>query len=188
MMSFSRSARKEKSKKGAINTAIQQTNHQGNQKMSAYQVSEKHIAILVRAATSLLPHCHKKFTWGCGPGEFIEIQYETYQSEAESKAALMLASENAKSVAYRYKSNPSPVGVPSSWPELTWKPCPIKVLKAIKCYEYQSCEHPEWETSSAKRFCDRLRDVATEALPEYGDAKWDITEFSDCERTKNLKK
>lgn len=155
--------------------------------MSAYQVSNKHIAILVRAASALLPQWHRVFTWGSGPGERIETQYEREQIKDEKQTACMLADENAKSVAFRYGKAPASVCAPSSWPSQSWTPCPVKILMAIKCYEYQSCEHPEWETSSAKRFCDRLRDVAIEALPAYGDARWDVTEFSDCERTKKLK-
>lgn len=51
---------------------------------------------------------------------------------------------------------------------------PIEILKAIDCYEYQSCEHPEWEVSEAFAFCDALRRSLIGDLPGYDEAKWGI--------------
>lgn len=49
---------------------------------------------------------------------------------------------------------------------------PVIVLKAIACYEYQSCEHSEWKTSEAFTFCRSLE--AIRALPGYEEAPWGI--------------
>jgi hypothetical protein len=51
---------------------------------------------------------------------------------------------------------------------------PVEVLKAISCYEYQSCEHPEWEESEAKAFCEALRDLMIGRLPGYDEAAWEV--------------
>jgi hypothetical protein len=49
-------------------------------------------------------------------------------------------------------------------------------LKAISCYEYQSCEHPGWRKSEAHAFCEALRDMAIGCLPGYDDAPWEIND------------
>lgn len=50
----------------------------------------------------------------------------------------------------------------------------VEILKAIACYEYQSCEHDEWETSEAKTFCKALRSRMIQSLPGYDTAAWEI--------------
>jgi hypothetical protein len=51
---------------------------------------------------------------------------------------------------------------------------PVQVLKAIRCYEHQSCDHPGWQESRARRWCEDLRLSAIEQLPGYGAAAWEI--------------
>jgi hypothetical protein len=51
---------------------------------------------------------------------------------------------------------------------------PVQVLKAIRCYEHQSCDHPDWKESRARRWCDDLRLAAIERLPGYEAAAWEI--------------
>lgn len=53
---------------------------------------------------------------------------------------------------------------------------PVAALKAVRCYEYQSCEHPEWNGSPAKAFCEDLREWLIAALPGYDEAPWEIHE------------
>jgi hypothetical protein len=60
--------------------------------------------------------------------------------------------------------------------KLTREVEPVQVLKAIKCYEYQSCEHPSWEDSEARSWCNHLRLAAIEHLPGFEAAKWEIGE------------
>jgi hypothetical protein len=70
-----------------------------------------------------------------------------------------------------------PVSVPQWFSEYRYTRralSPVEVLKAIDCYEYQSCEHPEWDESEAKAFCDSLRSLQIGMLPGYNDAKWSI--------------
>jgi hypothetical protein len=51
----------------------------------------------------------------------------------------------------------------------------VGLLKAINCYEYQSCEHDDWEKSQAYRFCDALRKMLIRELPGYEEAVWEVT-------------
>ena len=111
----------------------------------------------------------------------------------------MLTAENARSVQYRYPDSgmddlPGPVdngfvtdALMGSYRYPIYGSGPIAIaasprrltavegLKAINGYEYQSCEHPGWESSAAKAFCDALKDALINALPGYDDADtWSI--------------
>lgn len=82
----------------------------------------------------------------------------------------MLWDENYRSVNHRY-------GESEITPEYRWQPVrrdPVSVLKAIACYEYQSCEHEGWRSSEARQFCDELRHRMIQFLPGYDEAEWSI--------------
>ena len=92
----------------------------------------------------------------------------------------MLWDENIKSVAYRYQDT-AHMGLPGPTGETifvylhesaVYKWNPAQVLKATDYYEYQSCEHPGWATSSAKAFLDVLRKLAWTRVAGYEDAQW----------------
>jgi hypothetical protein len=51
---------------------------------------------------------------------------------------------------------------------------PVDVLKLISCFEYQSCEHAEWEESEAFAFCKSLQSKMIGLLPGYDQAKWSL--------------
>ncbi len=62
-------------------------------------------------------------------------------------------------------------------PEAICAPCSAgELAKAIRCYEYQSCEHAEWESSQAHAICEALLSECVEALPGYGSAPWGVDE------------
>lgn len=93
-------------------------------------------------------------------------------------AGCMLWAENLASVAYRYPNDvsgerPGPNGFEDVWTVLyTFNRIPgnvraLTVLSELSSYEYQSCEHPGWESSEAKRYCDALRKAAIHRLPGY---------------------
>lgn len=52
---------------------------------------------------------------------------------------------------------------------------PVAILKAIDCYEYQSCEHDEWRESQAFTFCRALRSWCIGKLEGYEAADWEIS-------------
>jgi hypothetical protein len=51
---------------------------------------------------------------------------------------------------------------------------PVEVLKLISCFEYQSCEHPDWDESEAYAFCEALRHRMIDMLPGYDAAPWGL--------------
>jgi len=55
----------------------------------------------------------------------------------------------------------------------TWSA--VELIKALHCYEYQSCEHPGWRTSQAHSFCRALERRLIGELPGYDDAPWAIS-------------
>jgi hypothetical protein len=46
---------------------------------------------------------------------------------------------------------------------------PVAVLKAIACYNYQSCEHNGWDDSEAHTLTDALRAAILKRHPELGE-------------------
>lgn len=134
--------------------------------MSAFQVSPTHIGALVRWYLKDCPS-HARGSWrhhsaGC--------------TDAEDMINV-LALENYRSVAYRYEPRHTidkPDAVThvtlSSYPKLE----PIAVIKACDCLDYQSCEHPEWETSDAYHLLNAIRHAAISRIHGYDDAAWEI--------------
>lgn len=148
--------------------------------MSAFIVDKRHIDYLVKAALEL------------GEG------YATYDGERVTRfnatsVGSKLWAENIASVRYRYCNSewddmPGPVPTPSAvdygYQDPGLEIDPIVTLSAIRCYEYQSCEHDEWEASASKRFCEELMYFAISSLPGYDEEPWEITgEYVAQERT-----
>jgi hypothetical protein len=50
------------------------------------------------------------------------------------------------------------------------------IAKQIAHYEYQSCEHEEWESSEAHAFCHAFVDCLLGSLPGWSEAPWGIDE------------
>jgi hypothetical protein len=97
----------------------------------------------------------------------------------------MLLADNQRSVNYRYHEDEVASGY--TFVLDTHPVDPVRIFKASHCYAYQSCEHPEWAGSSARRFCDALDAVAMpglagreltvrelSAIPGYDMAPWEI--------------
>ena len=132
--------------------------------MSAFMVDREHIAYLVTAASRL----------GL-----------TASTEAKTEiVGQMLWDENRYSIEYRYPdclktgNYPGPIGETFVYEKhhASRKPFdPVQVLKACGCYVYQSCEHPGWPASEARKFVERLRVRAIRALPGYDEMQWEIT-------------
>ncbi len=146
--------------------------------MSAYICDKEHIVYLVAAAMSTRINPHGgPFRWRYNdeshklPGDF----------DRAAEVANMLWCENIKSVSHRYPNEssaslPGPIGkvyvtAPEDFPVFA-RIDPIEVLSAVACYEYQSCEHPEWRDSEAFAFCESLKESAFRVLPGYERAEW----------------
>lgn len=48
-----------------------------------------------------------------------------------------------------------------------------QVLQAVRCYEYQSCEAPTWDSSLAKAVCDAIRRKVCGIIADEAGAEWD---------------
>ena len=148
--------------------------------MSAFVVSESHIDYIVRAACTY----NVRSRW-------IKYDGQTVEFTNADKIGAALIAENIASVMYRYPDCaldglPGPIPTPSAidyeMPVFGPQPKAVQVLKAISCYEYQSCEHPGWKTSAAKAFCEDLRTGAISHLPGYEEAEWEVDYERDASR------
>ena len=131
--------------------------------MSAFVVSHQHISYMLRAAIA----------YGRLGGVDYNNERVTY-ANAEQVGRALLA-ENLASVNYRY--NDTLTGADEYKFSMFHGPKEmnaVQVLKAISCYEYQSCEHPCWEASAARQFCEVLRSYSINHLPGYEQAAWEV--------------
>lgn len=123
--------------------------------MSAFVLSDKHIDYLVSAAQL----------------------YRVIPADLSRVVGQILALENVKSVDYRYGTKDADAlerEIADRPFSLTLRLDPVQVIKAADCYAYQSCEHPAWQASEARRYCDAIRSAAISRLPGYDTAAWAI--------------
>lgn len=152
--------------------------------MSAFIVSPAHIDALIQAGLRAGAPARGGFTlqWRIGDdpeyhGDYtaycVAVQQQTREltRATADRVGAMLWNENKASVDHRYQeANEREVYdfTPSRVTD------PVTILKSLACYEYQSCEHPAWEASEAKAFCEALRDAVITMLPGYDAAPWGI--------------
>jgi hypothetical protein len=88
----------------------------------------------------------------------------------------MLVDECVKSVSYRYPSDdptkdelPGPCDAyylkPYCFEDPKYRPTAAELYQAVRCYGYQSCEHPEWKESDAHKLCEHLQRVIHRKVP-----------------------
>lgn len=150
--------------------------------MSAFMVGKEHIDAMITAGLAFSDY---SIRWDHPGYAENELTYETADG-----VGLMLWATNLESINARYPDTlddfdniPGPVGLtPEVIAGYRWERIngvrfldPVVILKAIDCYEYQSCEHDGWETSEAKAFCAALRADMIERLPGYNTAPWEFT-------------
>ena len=152
--------------------------------MSAYIVQANHIIYLVTAATTRHLTSSSEFRW-CHNGTVHTLPATDHERAAD--VANMLWRENIASVSARYPGEssatlPGPrvgagVIAANEFTRVRWTRFEaVQVIKACKCYEYQSCEHAGWETSEAYAFINSLRSSVLRALPGYEAAEWGAPE------------
>ncbi len=166
--------------------------------MSCYVVGFDHIDALVTAAASV---CHGRhdsgLTWyhTADGTEEMERHELSYSDRVMGTAVgQMLLTENVESVCYRYSDCepggdlPGTIGETNA-EDYTYRPVnsydlppetqSVVILKAVRCYIYQACEHPGWSTSEAKSFCEALTVKMINQLPGYDEAKaWEFSRQS----------
>jgi hypothetical protein len=116
--------------------------------MSAWIVTKKHIDYLVTAG----------------------IAAEVVQPSKADETGRMLWRECLQSVAYRYPyhvdgTRPGPVGFKDSDVDrYQWRETPVltggALAKTVGCYDYQSCEHPEYRDSEASKLIAELSRIS----------------------------
>lgn len=91
----------------------------------------------------------------------------------------VLYRENCRSVLYRYPSDKDEVNpdfpIVDENDVVSVSLYSDEIKKAVDCLEYQSCEHPDWEKSFAKRILDSVL-TAIDDLPKSGYATWGVPE------------
>lgn len=164
--------------------------------MSAFQVSAQHIRLLVGAWVAL-PSPYRPSVELLGESKFPEggpaiTGLNGDNSDDWQRAFDILASQNARSVGYRYRETTYPVSgtvtaVDVCTP-ITGTAAIVRILKACDCYDYQSCEGPRgsYEETAAYRFVSALRVALTRRLPGYKEAQWAINEEPNPEGTVRL--
>jgi hypothetical protein len=128
--------------------------------MSCFIVNPNHVSALVR--------------WACRNGVSVYHSNPSRRLDIagnEKETCDILLTENVKSFNYRYDET---VEEQMVYDAFATSLRPIDVIKACHCLEYQSCEHPQWESSTAKAIVTAIEGAATRALPGYDDAPWEI--------------
>ena len=118
--------------------------------MSAWVVARAHIDVLVLA------------------GVQFGVPYDPACRQPVGPAVLAAAGaelwgENVRSVNHRYGEDDQAEEYPAPAAEVVLDA--VAVVKAVDCYVYQSCEHPDWAATRAANYCARLRDAAMTGLP-----------------------
>lgn len=164
--------------------------------MSAFLVSKPHIDALVYAALSRR-RCglswydcdpvalEAQFTSSLDYFAVLHVHHREARHEDADRLGRMLWQENLASVTARYPDDasgerPGPCGLTDeqiaayTYTSPRTRLEPVAILKALHCYEYQSCEHDGWRGSEAYQFCQALQAAMISALPGYDEADWEI--------------
>lgn len=172
--------------------------------MSAYLVTSSTIATIVgawaadRQGASLIRPEH----WRGTLRDSYRVGVPTLSPHVTADWQVMadeLARENARSVTHRYGEDTAPisVGVPLRYVRsVTHRtihgdadpanlPAVLAVLGAIRCYRYQSCEHPEWERSAACYYTEQIEAALIGSLAR---GYWEITADPDCDGPQNVRR
>jgi hypothetical protein len=98
-------------------------------------------------------------------------------SDNAEEIGRILLDENVKSVHYRYEGRiePDEKNAAADYGFRRFGPIePLKAIWGVRCLEYQSCEHPEWENSIAWRISQAIIHEAIRHIP-CDEGMWEIT-------------
>lgn len=157
--------------------------------MSAFEVDTTHIDALLTAGLHRLRGRDDHLTWfiadrgedayqagepwGLGFLEWLKTHRRELTTDTADRVGAMLMAENRRSVDHRYDE--AELEQFYTFTPLPGTPKPATVINALRCYEYQSCEHPGWKDSEARQFCDALMARMVRELTKH-DATWEITD------------
>lgn len=130
--------------------------------MSAFVVSDLHINVLA----SFAELCRVSAYW---QGQHFEFWREP------GRLAAVLHTANVEAVNSRYRQDDV-----SGTFRFRRVHCPavtaVQILKALSCYEYQTCDLPAYPDTLARALVDAIRGEAIRQLPGYDAAPWDLSE------------
>ena len=130
--------------------------------MSAFQLHPEHIAAMV--GTHI------------GANQFLASD-----EPAVLNMAKLLAAENVRSLRHRYPkdSYEAEEGTPDAAAIARWREAPLSpgaMLKALACFDYQSCETDDYRQTPAAALVERMRTDAINKCPGFEEAEWAISE------------
>ena len=128
--------------------------------MSAFILDQDHINAMLQAAAPRWPGDSANYRWN---GEAY------YFGANRQQVGQVLLNENYRSVNYRYGESEQP---PTFVSRPVRSQTPVQLIKLCDCYNYQTCETPDWEQTEAYAICHALRERAIDKLPGYEDAAW----------------
>lgn len=131
--------------------------------MSAFIVNETHIDALVTYAVN-----KRASYWD----EINQTRVDITTFNAD-RIGQILHDENVRSVNYRYAETDK--SDEYRWHFYTKPLSAAQVIKACDCLDYQSCETPDWEESTAWRILQEIKSTAMRHIPGYESAEWEIS-------------
>jgi hypothetical protein len=135
--------------------------------MSAYVVDDAHIDALIDIAEQ-----YEREYRGIGRGQLYwhfgnPGQSRSLRDQTKTEIGRMLLAENARSVGYRYREGQDPAALTYVYRPTKREYTPSQALMAIRGFDYQACETPDWDRSEAHAFCHALfRRVVDVAIPQ----------------------
>ena len=132
--------------------------------MSAWQLNSTHIAAV---AASFVVRSEEQIRKDLPDWLTDAIDDEDRVKDTKLIAAV-LASENAKSVNYRYNAAWEPVEVSEALIRhfLASPLTDTQFHTAVSCYDYQACEHPSYGTSKAFEYVSAMLDMIPQAAKD----------------------
>ena len=104
----------------------------------------------------------------------IGESYEYLNADNSNLIAKILMDANVKSVNERYEDDQTPSYEFEYLPQARKRPVG-NIIGALDCYEYQSCESNEWDTSNAREIVASLRKHLLKTIAEKdGTYTWGI--------------
>jgi hypothetical protein len=135
--------------------------------VSAWIVNPEHIAAIVGTATARQPDD---------------------MPDTALNLAVALSTENVRSINYRYSDRePWDAALPSEEQVAAWASAPLgrtDFEKAVGCLDYQSCEHPGWESSEARKWLVEVLEASRAWPDEARIHTWGIDDNPETTRSR----
>ena len=143
--------------------------------MSADQLHPEHIHVLIYTGLHPAPGT-PRLSWGYLDSDGNR-RSETLNSTNADRVGQMLVDANTASVNHLYHQDDAYIYSYRRPKHTNWST--IELLQAIRGYQYQACETPDWIGSPAWSYCQALTAQLIRDLPGYDEATtWQITPTS----------